>query len=231
MIPTVQTVDELRRALKPHHGSVALVPTMGALHDGHVSLVREAARHARFTVVSIFVNPTQFAPHEDFAAYPRDLSGDLEKLEGSGADLVFAPTARDMYPEGFATSITVAGPARGLESDFRPHFFSGVATVVAKLLLAALPDVAIFGEKDYQQLLVVRRLVEDLAIPVTIIGAPTQREPDGLALSSRNAYLDAAQRRTAAAIWSTQVRWRPALAAASRAFCSAFRAACMSSWR
>lgn len=202
MISTVQTIAELRAALAPHRApgknSIALVPTMGALHDGHVSLVREAARYARFTVVSIFVNPTQFAPHEDFAAYPRDLSGDLEKLADSGAGLVFAPTARDMYPEGFATSISVAGPARGLESDFRPHFFSGVATVVAKLLLAALPDTAVFGEKDYQQLLVVRRLVEDLALPTTIIGAPTQREPDGLALSSRNAYLNADQRRIAA---------------------------------
>ena len=198
MIATVQTIPDLRAALAPHRApgqkSVALVPTMGALHDGHVSLVREAARHARFTVVSIFVNPTQFAPHEDFAAYPRDLSGDLEKLKGSGADLVFAPTARDMYPEGFATSITVAGPARGLESDFRPHFFSGVATVVAKLLLAALPDVAIFGEKDYQQLAVIRQMTRDLDIPVEIVGAPTMREPDGLAMSSRNAYLGAAER-------------------------------------
>jgi pantoate--beta-alanine ligase len=173
-----------------------MVPTMGALHDGHISLVTEAARHADHVVVSIFVNPTQFAPNEDFDAYPRTLDADIEKLSG-GTAVVFAPNAREMYPDGYATTITVGGPSAGLETDFRPHFFAGVATVVAKLLIAAMPDVAVFGEKDYQQLLVVRRLAQDLALPTRIIGAPTLREPDGLARSSRNAYLGAAERRIA----------------------------------
>jgi len=173
-----------------------MVPTMGALHAGHVSLVTEARKHADHVVVSIFVNPTQFAPHEDFDAYPRTLEADLEKL-GSRADLVFAPAVREMYPHGHATTLSVAGPSAGLETDFRPHFFAGVATVVAKLLIAASPDIAVFGEKDYQQLLVVKRLVRDLALPVEIVGAPTLREADGLALSSRNAYLSAEERKIA----------------------------------
>jgi pantoate--beta-alanine ligase len=173
-----------------------MVPTMGALHDGHLSLVQEARRHADTVVVSIFVNPTQFAPTEDFAAYPRTLEADLGKLAGA-ADIVFAPSAEEMYPDGFATTVTVAGPAHGLETDFRPHFFAGVATVVAKLLIAANPDTAVFGEKDYQQLLVVRQLARDLGLKTRIIGAPTLREADGLAMSSRNAYLDADERAVA----------------------------------
>jgi pantoate--beta-alanine ligase len=190
----VTTVAELREALKPwRDASIAMVPTMGALHEGHLSLAAEAARHAPHVIVSVFVNPTQFAPHEDFAAYPRALDADMAKLDGK-ADIVFAPGVADMYPEGFATTVTVGGPSAGLESDFRPHFFAGVATVVAKLLLAAMPDVAMFGEKDYQQLLVVKRLVADLDIPTHIIGAPTLREADGLALSSRNAYLTEQER-------------------------------------
>ncbi|HVW75525.1 MAG TPA: pantoate--beta-alanine ligase [Rhizomicrobium sp.] len=195
MIQTVTTVAELRAARKGA-GRVGMVPTMGALHDGHLSLVHEARKHADLVVVSIFVNPTQFAPHEDFDAYPRTLDADLEKLRGQ-AELVFTPAAREIYPQGYATTISVGGPSAGLESDFRPHFFSGVATVVAKLLLAAQPDIAVFGEKDYQQLQVVRRMVRDLALPVTILGAPTLRETDGLALSSRNAYLSPSERRTA----------------------------------
>ena len=173
-----------------------MVPTMGALHDGHLSLVAEARKHSDLVVASIFVNPTQFAPTEDFDAYPRTLDKDVERL-GGGADIVFAPGAREIYPDGYATSISVSGPSTGLETDFRPHFFAGVATVVAKLLIAALPDVAVFGEKDYQQLLVVKRLVRDLALPVTIIGAPTLRESDGLAMSSRNAYLSTDERKIA----------------------------------
>jgi pantoate--beta-alanine ligase len=193
----ITTVTELRAALaalKP--ARIGMVPTMGALHDGHVSLVSEARRHADHVVVSIFVNPTQFAPGEDFDAYPRTLDADVEKLGGAAA-IVFAPNAREMYPDGYATTVTVGGPSAGLETDFRPHFFAGVATVVAKLLIAALPDIAVFGEKDYQQLLVVRRLAQDLALPTRIIGAPTLREPDGLARSSRNAYLGADERRIA----------------------------------
>jgi pantoate--beta-alanine ligase len=198
MTTLIATVAELRAALAPWRaGGLGMVPTMGALHEGHLSLLAEARRHAPRTVVSIFVNPTQFAPHEDFATYPRTLDADLEKLAGK-ADIVFAPNAREMYPEGFATTVTVGGPAAGLESDFRPHFFAGVATVVTKLLLAAMPDVAVFGEKDYQQRLVVRRLAADLALPTRIIGADTLREADGLAMSSRNAYLSAEERETAA---------------------------------
>ena len=198
MTKIVATVAELRAALAARAPGtrIGLVPTLGALHAGHLSLVSQARNHAGIVVVSIFVNPTQFAPTEDFDSYPRTLEADLEKLAG-GADIVFTPQAREIYPEGFATTISVAGPAVGLETDFRPHFFAGVATVVAKLLIAAGPDVAMFGEKDYQQLLVVKRLVRDLALPVAILGVPTLREADGLALSSRNAYLSPDERRIA----------------------------------
>ena len=192
-LQVVSTIAELRAALAPKRaGGIAMVPTMGALHDGHLSLVRQAG--APTVVVSIFVNPTQFAPHEDFDAYPRDLSGDIAKLETAGSPIIFAPGAREMYPDGFATTVTVGGPSMGLETDFRPHFFAGIATVVAKLLLAALPDAAVFGEKDYQQLLVVKRLARDLGLPTEIIGAPILREADGLAMSSRNAYLSPTER-------------------------------------
>jgi len=197
MTRTVTTVTALRAALEPRRsGSIGMVPTMGALHDGHLSLVKEARKDAQTVLVSIFVNPTQFAPTEDFGAYPRTLDQDLAKLSGQ-ADIVFMPSAKEMYPDGFATSITVGGPALGLESDFRPHFFGGVATVVARLLIAAEPDLAVFGEKDYQQLLVVKQLVRDLALPVEIMAAPTLREADGLAMSSRNAYLGAEERKVA----------------------------------
>jgi pantoate--beta-alanine ligase len=195
-LTVVSTIAELRAALAPKRADgIAMVPTMGALHDGHLSLVTAAKKPT--VVVSIFVNPTQFAPHEDFDAYPRDLGRDIAKLETVGTPLIFAPTAREMYPHGFATTVTVGGPSAGLETDFRPHFFAGVATVVAKLLLAALPDVAVFGEKDYQQLLVVKRLAKDLGLPTEILGAPIARAADGLALSSRNAYLSAAERAVA----------------------------------
>lgn len=177
---------------------IGLVPTMGALHGGHLSLVREAAARTGKVVVSVFVNPAQFAPHEDFDRYPRTLDADTAKLAETGAaDLVFAPSVAEMYPQGFATKIEVGGPSAGLETDFRPHFFAGVATVVAKLLIAALPDIAMFGEKDYQQLLVVRRLAADLGLPVDIVGGAIMREADGLAMSSRNAYLKPDERRVA----------------------------------
>ena len=184
---------------------VALVPTMGALHAGHVALIEAARANAERVVVSIFVNPTQFAPNEDFAAYPRNESADIERIGGAGGDAVFMPGVGEMYPQGFATTVLVKGPAEGLETDFRPHFFAGVATVVAKLLLAALPDVAIFGEKDFQQLVVIRRMVADLGIPVTIAGHPTVREPDGLALSSRNAYLSPVERSLAPRLYQALV--------------------------
>jgi pantoate--beta-alanine ligase len=200
----VSHIPALRRAvgnLRRGGATVALVPTMGALHDGHMSLVRLAHRRARRVVVSIFVNPTQFAPNEDFASYPRNLSQDLAALAAAGVDLVWAPGAKVMYPDGFATRIAPDGPAKaGLEDAFRPHFFGGVATVVAKLLTQCAPDVAIFGEKDYQQLKVIHRLAADLDLPVKIVAAPIVREPNGLAMSSRNAYLTDAQRGVAATL-------------------------------
>ncbi|MDX8525607.1 pantoate--beta-alanine ligase [Mesorhizobium sp. MSK_1335] len=172
---------------------VAMVPTMGALHEGHVSLVRIALERAERCVVSIFVNPTQFAPTEDLDKYPRQLARDLDRLRDAGAHLAFTPRVSEMYPAGFATKISVGGPSGGLETDFRPSFFDGVATVVAKLFMQAAPDCAVFGEKDYQQLCVVRRLCRDLDLPVEIVGAPTVRDAHGLAMSSRNAYLGEAE--------------------------------------
>jgi pantoate--beta-alanine ligase len=180
---------------------VALVPTMGALHVGHISLVERARQDADRVIVSIFVNPTQFSPSEDFSKYPRTFEADLEKLRAAHADLCFAPDVPGMYPSGFATTILVDGVAKAdLEDHFRPTHFAGVATVVAKLLIQALADVAIFGEKDYQQLQVIKRITADLDIPTRIIGAPTLREPDGLAMSSRNVYLSADERTRAPAL-------------------------------
>jgi pantoate--beta-alanine ligase len=203
----VRTVKALRAAIvgfRSRKSSIALVPTMGALHDGHISLVRLARRRARRTVVSIFVNPTQFAPHEDFGRYPRTWKADIAALDAEETDLVFAPEVTELYPEGFATRIAPEGPAlAGLEDKFRPHFFGGVATIVAKLLVATLPDMAIFGEKDYQQLLVIQRLVRDLALPIKILGGRTVREKDGLALSSRNVYLTPIERKAAPTLHRT----------------------------
>ncbi len=196
----VTTVSDLRVRISQWHKAgerVGLVPTMGALHEGHLSLVRETQKHCKRSVASIFVNPAQFAPHEDFDRYPRTLESDSGKLGNAGLDLIFAPSVAEMYPSGFATKVEVGGPSAGLETDFRPHFFAGVATVVAKLLIAALPDYAIFGEKDYQQLLVIRRLTADLGLPIEIAGGAIIREPDGLAMSSRNAYLKPDERKVA----------------------------------
>jgi pantoate--beta-alanine ligase len=176
---------------------VALVPTMGALHEGHIDLVTLARARCTRVVVSIFVNPAQFGPREDFSRYPRDEAGDLAKLRQAGCDAVWSPDATLMYPPGFATRITPAGVAEGLESDFRPHFFGGVATVCCKLFTQVLPDIAVFGEKDYQQLLVVRQMVRDLDLQLQIVAAPTRREADGLAMSSRNAYLSPQERAVA----------------------------------
>jgi pantoate--beta-alanine ligase len=174
--------------------TVALVPTMGALHDGHVSLVRLARARCDHVVASLFVNPTQFAPGEDLAAYPRDEAGDSARLSDAGVDLLFAPGVADIYPDGFATTVSVSGLTDCLCGPLRPGHFDGVATVVAKLLAMAMPDVAVFGEKDYQQLLVIRRMAADLGLAAEIVGAPTLREKDGLAMSSRNAYLTEAER-------------------------------------
>jgi pantoate--beta-alanine ligase len=202
-VPVMRGLAELRAQVAAWRSAgerIGLVPTMGALHEGHLSLVRLARRTCRRVVVSIFVNPTQFAPNEDFARYPRDEAGDLAKLAGVACDLVWAPEVAQMYPAGFATRIVPSGAAEGLESDFRPHFFAGVATVCCKLFNQVGPDIAVFGEKDYQQLCVVRQMVRDLDLPLAIVGAPTVREADGLAMSSRNAYLAPEQRRAAPAM-------------------------------
>ncbi|MBM3538896.1 MAG: pantoate--beta-alanine ligase [Alphaproteobacteria bacterium] len=195
--PIMRTIADLRSAValwRRAEESVGLVPTMGALHDGHLSLVKRARQQCRRAVVSIFVNPTQFGPNEDFQLYPRDLDGDAAKLATVGADAIFAPQVAEMYPEGAVTAVTVSGLTEGLCGPFRPGHFQGVATIVTKLLLQCLPDAGFFGEKDYQQLQVIRQLARDLDIPVRIEGVPTFRESDGLALSSRNAYLTPAER-------------------------------------
>ena len=196
-----RTVPALRRAvdqLRSRKATIALVPTMGALHDGHVSLVRLAKRRADKVVVSIFVNPTQFAPTEDFGAYPRTWKEDVAKLAAEKTDLIWNPDAKVMYADGFATRIVPEGPATvGLEDRFRPHFFGGVATVVAKLFTQVRPDFAIFGEKDFQQLQVVTRMAADLDLGVKVVGSKTVRERDGLAMSSRNVYLSPDERRIA----------------------------------
>lgn len=202
----VRTVADLRARIATWRAageSVALVPTMGALHAGHIGLVTAALTAADRVVVSIFVNPTQFAPHEDLARYPRDEAGDVAKVAGAGAHLVWAPTVADMYPDGFATQIVVGGAALPLEGAFRPHHFSGVATVVCKLVSAVTPDMALFGEKDFQQLAVIRQMVRDLNLPVEIGGVATVREHDGLALSSRNAYLSDDERHVAPMLFRT----------------------------
>jgi pantoate--beta-alanine ligase len=197
----VRTVPALRRALDSLHlrkATTALVPTMGALHDGHVSLVRLAKRRAAKVVVSIFVNPTQFAPSEDFGSYPRTWKADVARLAAENVDLIWNPNVATMYPDGFATRILTEGPAiAGLEDRFRPHFFGGVATVVGKLFTQCRPDFAIFGEKDFQQLRVVSRMARDLDLGVKVVGLRTVREHDGLAMSSRNIYLSQDQRRAA----------------------------------
>jgi pantoate--beta-alanine ligase len=202
-LQVVRSIAELRGVVTHWRNNglkIALVPTMGALHAGHLALVRRAGELAERTLVSIFVNPSQFAPHEDLARYPRDEAGDLAKLASENCHLVWAPTTAEMYPEGFATRIAPAGAAQGLESDFRPHFFGGVTTVCAKLFGAATPDVAVFGEKDYQQLCVIRQMVRDLDMPLEAAGVETTREADGLALSSRNVYLTAEERKVAPAL-------------------------------
>ena len=197
----VRTVPALRRALdgfRAKKAGIALVPTMGALHDGHVSLVRLAKRRAQKVIVSIFVNPAQFAPSEDFGSYPRTWKADVARLTAENVDLIWNPEVKTMYPGGFATRILTEGPAiAGLEDRFRPHFFGGVTTVVGKLFTQVRPDFAIFGEKDFQQLRVVARMAADLDLGVKVIGSRTVRERDGLAMSSRNVYLSPQERDTA----------------------------------
>jgi pantoate--beta-alanine ligase len=202
---TLRTLPDLRREMAAWRDKglrYAVVPTMGAIHEGHMQLVREGLRRADRVVTTIFINPKQFAAHEDLDKYPRDEPGDLLKLGKAGSNAVYLPRPGDIYPPGFSTSVSLTGPARaGLEDRFRPHFFTGVATIVAKLLVQTGADLAMFGEKDYQQLRVVTRMARDLDLPTEVIGIPTVREDDGLAMSSRNVYLSIAERRRATAIF------------------------------
>ena len=203
----IRTIEGLRRETakwrKDGH-TIAIVPTMGALHEGHLTLVAEGLEHADRVVVTIFVNAKQFGANEDLSRYPRDETGDVAKLAAAGAHLIFAPKAEEMYGENFTTAVVLKGPAKAnLEDKFRPHFFDGVATVVAKLFIQSGADFAIFGQKDYQQLQVVTRMARDLDIPIEVIGVPTVRAPDGLALSSRNQYLTKTERHQATAIYKS----------------------------
>ena len=201
----VRSIAALRRETSGWHADglkYALVPTMGALHEGHLALVHEGLKRADTVVVSIFVNPKQFGVNEDLSRYPRDESGDVDKLAGAGAQLIFAPPPEEMYGERFATTVLVKGPAKAnLEDKFRPHFFDGVATIVAKLFIQSGADFAMFGEKDYQQLQVVKTMAHDLDIPIEVVGVPTVRDEDGMALSSRNRYLTKSERGQATAIY------------------------------
>lgn len=203
----VRNAEDIRQTVRQWQTAgqrVALVPTMGALHEGHLTLVRRAFDAADKVVVSIFVNPKQFSANEDLSRYPRTEEADVALLAAEGTDLVYAPTPAEIYPQGFSTTVSVAGPAKaGLEDKFRPHFFDGVATVVAKLFVQSGADVALFGEKDYQQLLVVRHMARDLDLPIEVAGVPTVRDDDGMALSSRNRYLSKHERHQSAAIFRT----------------------------
>ena len=219
MTVRLDRIDQVRRAVREARGrgrKVGLVPTMGALHEGHASLIRAARGETGCLVVSIFVNPTQFGPGEDLSRYPRPVEKDMELCRREGVDVVFTPSAAEMYPDGFATRVGVAGLSEKMCGAFRPGHFDGVCTVVAKLFTIVQPDVAYFGEKDAQQLAIIRRMAADLNLPLEIRGCPLVREPDGLALSSRNAYLSADERRRALALSAALAEAKLALAAGAR---------------
>ncbi len=202
VIKTVREMLETSRRYRKDGKSIGFVPTMGALHEGHLSLIRRCASENDITVVSIFVNPTQFGPNEDYNRYPRDPEGDIKKAESSGANIIFMPTVEEMYPEGYSTFVEVTGDlVRGLCAPFRPGHFRGVTTVVTKLFNIVEPDRAYFGKKDYQQWRIIQRMVKDLNMPIEIIGCPTVREPDGLAMSSRNQYLKPEERDSALSLY------------------------------
>jgi pantoate--beta-alanine ligase len=223
MVSAVKTPAELRTACELARGGgrrVGFVPTMGALHEGHLDLVLEAKRRADFVVCSIFVNPTQFGPNEDFARYPRNLEADLRKLERASCDLVFAPEPDAMYPRGEQTRVRVTGLTDHLCGPHRPGHFEGVTTIVAKLFAIVGPSIAVFGEKDYQQLAVIRRMTTDLFLPVEVVGHPIVREADGLAMSSRNAYLSAEERERALSLVRGLGDARAAFAAGERDVCA-----------
>ncbi len=213
IVTPVRTLAALREKiadLRAGGGKIGFVPTMGALHEGHLALVREARRLSDKVVVSIFVNPLQFAPTEDLDRYPRTEAADIALLQEVGCDLVYLPTREILYPQGFVSRIELGGPALGLETEFRPQFFSGVATVVMKLFNQVRPDIAVFGEKDYQQLAVIRAMARDFDMDITVVGHPTVREADGLALSSRNSYLSAEERVIAPKLQQALLRVREA---------------------
>ena len=193
ILDKVEALRHFVKVARARGHTIALIPTMGALHDGHMELIRAGLAKADVAIATIFVNPTQFGPNDDFSAYPRTWDADLEKLSAAGAHAVFTPTPQEMYPDGFATNISLQGVSEPLEGEYRPGHFDGVATVVTKLLLQALPDIALFGEKDWQQLQVIKHVAADLNIPAAIEGVPTIRDENGLALSSRNAYLSPAE--------------------------------------
>jgi pantoate--beta-alanine ligase len=200
IVRSVTRMQKIARGLS-RKGSIGLVPTMGFLHEGHLSLIRRARAKSDFVIVSIFVNPAQFAPEEDFGKYPRDERGDVKKIRGTGADIVFIPGDAEIYPDDFQTYVMVESKSRVLEGKSRPSHFRGVTTIVAKLFDIVRPDLAVFGQKDYQQAVVIRQMVRDLAYPVRIITAPTVREKDGLAMSSRNKYFDREQRKEAICLY------------------------------
>jgi len=216
IIEKISEMQAISLNLKKYNKTVAIVPTMGFLHSGHLSLIEYAKQKADVVVTTLFVNPKQFAPHEDFDKYPRNIENDSKLAQESGSDFLFHPGILEMYPKGYSTSVKVESISQPFEGDFRPHFFEGVATVVAKLFNAVLPDIAVFGQKDYQQYLVIYRMIRDMNFPINLFLAPTLREADGLAMSSRNVYLNREERDSAAIIFVALENAKTAIAMGAR---------------